>query len=461
MLAQTVHSQQLLVMEVGVVNINHTITRVTLSDTFKEPVIIAQPASFNGGQEVAVRLQQIDSTGFDIYLDEPLNRDNWHLVEEVHYIAVEKGSYLFNDGTVLEAGTVSATGFGFQTIGLSGTYAAPPAIMTQVQTTNSNTRYLHTRQRNATTTNFEARLEREESQATNAPTTPELVGYFAISKGSGVLDGVIYEAGSFVTDESNFNQNFGVPFTDDLHYISSIATFNDAEPVTPRWRILDSTFVRSFVQEDISSDNETNHADETLDYFAIDDNQGQTIYLDRPLPIELLSFDAQVDDRAEVDLKWITTTAIVSGDRFRVERSQDGRNWKDLLGVSEPNRRTDDRVFFTSRDFDPPAGIAYYRLRQIEVTGRESFSPVRQVNVRPQLPELQLYPTPSSGQLTVEGIPTGFDPIVIVDLTGRNLSPRVPLARATDNCIQADVSELKSGIYFLLVGDLTLKFVKN
>lgn len=149
---------QQMVMEVGQVTINHTTTSIALSETFTDPVVIALPPEFNGNQEATVKVSQVTGTGFDIALEEPVNRDGWHLDETVHYVVVEKGSYTFADGTKLEAGTVVSSNLSFQTVNLLENYTVPPAIYTQVQATNSTVNFLHIRQNNANGTSFQVSL---------------------------------------------------------------------------------------------------------------------------------------------------------------------------------------------------------------------------------------------------------------------------------------------------------------
>ncbi|NQX99091.1 MAG: hypothetical protein HRT73_14620, partial [Flavobacteriales bacterium] len=60
-------------METGQVTINHTITSVTLNNSFSNPVVIALPCSNNGADEAAIRIANVTSTSFSIYIEEPEN----------------------------------------------------------------------------------------------------------------------------------------------------------------------------------------------------------------------------------------------------------------------------------------------------------------------------------------------------------------------------------------------------
>jgi len=193
---------QTLVMEVGDVSINHTATRVTLNNVFVDPVVIALPAGYIGSHEATVRVANVNPSFFDVFLEEPINRDGPHTMELIHYIVVEKGAYTFGDGTMLEAGTLSASNLNFQGVSLQQVYPNAPGVLTQIQTNNSSTRFLHTRQRNTSGNGFEVKLEREESLNSIAPSSSEEIGYFAIQKKEGVLDGVVFEAGTFTTAQN-------------------------------------------------------------------------------------------------------------------------------------------------------------------------------------------------------------------------------------------------------------------
>lgn len=98
---------------------------------------------------------------------------------------------------------------------------------------------------------------------------------------------------------------------------------------------------------------------------------------DCPLPIELLSFNAEaLDDRVRV--RW-STGSERSNAWFIIERSSDAVHFEPMGNVPGagdfPFRR--DYVF---DDDQPLRGIGYYRLRQVDVDGRGSLSqtvPVR------------------------------------------------------------------------------------
>ncbi len=448
-------------MEVGSINITHTITNITLNNSFVDPVVIALPSSYNGSHEATVRIDQVSGTGFSLFLEEPINRDGPHTSETVHYVVIEKGSYTFPDGTTLEAGSRSSSNLSFQTVTLLESYSTAPTILTQIQTDNSSSRFLHTRQLNPSGTSFEVKLEREESRNTTSPSSSEVIGYFAIEKRLGSLDGVAFEAGSFSASNSTASRSFVQSFSSGLHCIATIATYNGSDPATLRWNSLSTNAYQAFVDEDVSSDSETNHSSETIDFFAIDDNSGAGIFLNTSLDIELLSFEAKILAPQMAELKWITTSKIEPNDNFEVEQSKDGVDWEKIQIVNAPFAWSNDRVTFKTTVSITSGAASFFRLKLIDADGTSSYSPIREVANEKGLQQLRIYPTLATTELTATGIDIDEFPFQIFDYSGQNRSKMCQYKKVgpTEFCI--DVTLLPSGYYLIKIGDEVRKFLKN
>lgn len=341
---------QTLIMETGNVTISHVITTVTLNNTFIDPVVIATPPGNNGGDEAAVRLRNITGTSFQLFIDEADGLDGSHTTEVVHYVVIEKGVYTFPDGTQLEAGTTTSSNMSFQTVSLLQTYGATPTILTQVQTDNSNTNFLKTRQTNPSTASFQVKLERAESINSTSPSSSETIGYFAISKGTSSLDGITIEANSFTADENTQTYNFIGSFSGGLHFIASIATFNGGDPASIRRTNLTNSLVSLFLEEDISANSEQNHTNETVDFFAIDDNSGNGIYLP-PAPGGAAN-DLQLWLKTD---QGTSTTSDGSAINSWIDQSHQRTNDATSTNMAPPtfrNNSTDNMNFNPVLDFD-------------------------------------------------------------------------------------------------------------
>jgi len=135
------------------------------------------------------------------------------------------------------------------------------------------------------------------------------------------------------------------------------------------------------------------------------------------LPVEWLSFDAQLSaDEREVRCVW-ETLSEVNNDYFVLERSADGTSWIDL-GTVAGSGTSNDLNDYTFIDKSPLQGISYYRVRQVDYHGAIDHSPIRSVE-RKQNDQLGAYPNPGNGVFTLSGYANGD--LFVYDLSGRRV----------------------------------------
>jgi len=181
------------------------------------------------------------------------------------------------------------------------------------------------------------------------------------------------------------------------------------------------------------------------------------------LPLRWLSFTAEPKGD-QVDLQW--QTANVSGnDHFDVERSTGGNSFIKIGSVSnqdgEMNISGGGSYSFT--DASPVRGDDLYRIRQVDIDGRYSWSPTVAVKVMSPAGGLYLQANPVRETVTLmnpqQQMVRG---IQVVDLSGRvlvNSSCNSPASLITEN-----VAALQPGYYFLRVftgaGVTTMRFIR-
>ncbi len=122
---------------------------------------------------------------------------------------------------------------------------------------------------------------------------------------------------------------------------------------------------------------------------ALDD-----IQLDNILPVELGEFTAQYRTTGVVDLSWETLSENNNA-YFTVERSSDGGLFEELLRVPGAGN-SQDRLSYDAMDPHPLSGTSYYKLKQTDLNGLFTYSPVVAVT-QPKLTGYQLseaYPDP-------------------------------------------------------------------
>lgn len=118
-----------------------------------------------------------------------------------------------------------------------------------------------------------------------------------------------------------------------------------------------------------------------------------------PLPIELLSFDAQLQHDRTVLLAW-STASEHNNDHFVVERSADAEAWhavEQLPGAGNSSARID----YSTVDAHPLEQVSYYRLKQVDDDGTYTHSNTVAVNMGPTPSSLLLYPNPAQDVVEV------------------------------------------------------------
>ena len=144
---------------------------------------------------------------------------------------------------------------------------------------------------------------------------------------------------------------------------------------------------------------------------------------DAPLPVELTSFTATAEGQA-ARLRW-TTASEQNSAYFDIERSLDGKEFA-KIGEEKAQGTKASPTDYTFLDFTiPPThqSTSYYRLRQVDLDGTASYSPVRVVTVGGK-GSLTLYPNPARTAVTVAGLRANAA-VEVLDALGR------PVARAT------------------------------
>jgi hypothetical protein len=190
-----------------------------------------------------------------------------------------------------------------------------------------------------------------------------------------------------------------------------------------------------------------------------------------PLPVALTSFTAEPRG-ADALLKW-TTASERNNDRFEVEASADGQQFRRIGTVAGHGTTTQAHDYQLT---DPAiahyaADPVYYRLRQVDLDGTASYSPVRAVRVV-DLPDFaaQLYPNPARGGealgLLIRTTAPGPARWQLLDALGRTLASQETVLPAGATTLPlAAASALATGVYVVRVQQgtqhSTLKLVKE
>ena len=120
------------------------------------------------------------------------------------------------------------------------------------------------------------------------------------------------------------------------------------------------------------------------------------------LPIELTSFTATCDGKSAL-VEWTTATER-NNDYFVLERSDDAINFTEVARVAGAGNSIDP-LDYSYTDYGIHGGDNYYRLVQVDYDGTRSVSDIVVVNCIETAagePDVQAYPNPFDGELTLE-----------------------------------------------------------
>ncbi|WP_281613625.1 T9SS type A sorting domain-containing protein [Flammeovirga sp. SubArs3] len=180
---------------------------------------------------------------------------------------------------------------------------------------------------------------------------------------------------------------------------------------------------------------------------------------DKDLPVELISFDAEVTDQEQVFLSW-STAQEQNNEVFVIEKSSNNRDWE-YLGEVEGKGNTNVRTDYFFKDKSPFKGQSYYRLIQYDFNGDfEVFGPVKvSMNTEEEALEVNVYPNPAYGETVTLEFLTEADKyfVEVLNASGR----RVYFNESDHFRHEINISQFTSGMYFIRVTEGSRQIIKK
>jgi hypothetical protein len=287
--------------ESGDIMLRHEWVTVSLKNYYFKPVIIGGAPTTRGGDPSVIRIRNIrhgrgsNCSGwcFDIKLQEPACLDGTHTYEQVHWLAIEAGSWSSDEGAMVQAGTLEVEG-DMRTTGMQftpveflqgGFPGVIPAVLTQCMSYYGSD-WVKTRQQQGDSTHFMVTLEEQgglaghgasQGQSSLAHTNWEEVGWVAFEPASGNLGARDYIAGltPLAVTHQNYRIQFSQEFTDEPRVFATMQTYLGTDSAEVRQRSSPTTRSATiFVEEETCSDTETNHVAEVVGYLALQPGSG-------------------------------------------------------------------------------------------------------------------------------------------------------------------------------------------
>lgn len=152
-------------------------------------------------------------------------------------------------------------------------------------------------------------------------------------------------------------------------------------------------------------DSEAAATDEGGGYYSRTSSGGQTL-TSKPiaiasndiLPVELLSFEVEREDRTGV-LEW-TTASEINNEEFEIEHSLDGVEFEFIGSVLGAGTSTEMNAYEYFHN-DLENGVHYYRLKQIDFDGQFEYSDVQTVSLNEAITKTSIYPNPAKNFIQI------------------------------------------------------------
>lgn len=168
-----------------------------------------------------------------------------------------------------------------------------------------------------------------------------------------------------------------------------------------------------------------------------------TVPVANPLAVELVQFNA-TPQNLDALLTW-RTASEKNSDYFAIERSVDATQFIEV-GMVRSQGSAASYQFFDKGVGSTLSGTVYYRLREMDLDGTATYSPVQAVVFGASSPEMQLYPNPAVGELRMY-LPVAGARFTIYSATGQVLLE----ANTKTKESLIDISSLPTGVYSLLI----------
>jgi hypothetical protein len=168
---------------------------------------------------------------------------------------------------------------------------------------------------------------------------------------------------------------------------------------------------------------------------------------DVTLPITLLDFSGRAK-KAGVELSW-STASEQNNAYFEIQRSGDGREFE-TIGQVKGAGNSRQKLQYEYFDHSPLVGLAYYRLRQVDLDHQASYSQKIHVTVAGEGLSAKLYPNPTDGLIHLRfgtELSNRLPQVTVYDLSGRRCSSQLKPDGANE--VLLDVSGLSAGTYLV------------
>jgi uncharacterized repeat protein (TIGR01451 family) len=171
-----------------------------------------------------------------------------------------------------------------------------------------------------------------------------------------------------------------------------------------------------------------------------------------PLPVTLQLFNAWLQGATQVKLSWATSMEINS-QLYEIESSTDGRYFSVAGTIAAAgNTALQSNYSYTDNIGNTASSIIYYRLRQVDMDGRSSYSKVISVRIKKATSAFTVSPNPFKTHVNInlEWDKTETANVQVLTISGSVAATKtVQLNKGTNYVAIGDIEKLQPGMYII------------
>lgn len=180
------------------------------------------------------------------------------------------------------------------------------------------------------------------------------------------------------------------------------------------------------------------------------------------LPIELTKFKAERAGRGNVLINWQTASER-DNDYFLLERSFDGEIFRTIQNIDGAGTslvvRNYDYLDEVGDDFE---GTIYYRLRQVDFNGDDSYSVIRSVEISDFNKQLEILPNPANESVELKfysKFAGESSSVIIYDVNGKAVFSKEIINDKGLNSLLVNIESFQRGVYTVKISNSSTTLV--
>jgi uncharacterized repeat protein (TIGR01451 family) len=184
----------------------------------------------------------------------------------------------------------------------------------------------------------------------------------------------------------------------------------------------------------------------------------------RTLPVTIVSFTASLLQDKKVKLDWSTSMEI-NCSKYKIERSFDGNIFNNVANISGSGTTSLFHSYsFTDDVFSATGSIVYYRIQQLDIDGKGSYSKVLPVKLKNENRQVIISPNPFSNYLNInmEWNKNEILAAKVINIQGSEvISKNIKMSKGLNYISIDELSKLPSGNYFIQFISGTERFTQK